>query len=578
VNYNNDTEGPSSVWAWARGLGTAVILLFLVFVLVGGVGVYEGLQKRAVLRREAAWEHYNRGLGHMRHDRYEVAVAEFEMALRLDPSVEGARAALAEAERMLQPIPTPTPQPEQPITVQLYDRAESCYEKGDWGGALAALEELRATDPEYAAEKVTALLYDSFYYRGQDLAAEGRLEEALRSFDQALIWRPESGEALEERERLSLYLSGVGFWGADWMRAADIFAELYMRDSGYRDVADRLYRARLASGDLAAEEGDWCLAEGQYAQALDLGTDLTLREKWVEARERCAMASAPSPIQPAMALTVTEERSAPAKGTLALTLYDPQTKVPALYLIRFDPTGGPRWVRLAEGFSEPSFSPDGTQLAVRSSVPGQEGVCIIDQSGQIVASLAGTIQGRSPTWSPDGEKIGFVMSGGEPRTGMIYAVTADGHGEPEELVSGWAVAWGSEGWLAYTACDGEDCGIHVRSPGVQEGMRITASSRDIGLVWSPDGQRLAYMSDHDGDWEVHVITREGWVQQITVNEVKDGLVVWSPDGAWLAFVSDRDGGWGLYLMRPDGSEVRKLFTLSSDYDGGWEHAQMAWGP
>ena len=29
---------------------------------------------------------------------------------------------------------------------------------------------------------------------------------------------------------------------------------------------------------------------------------------------------------------------------------------------------------------------------------------------------------------------------------------------------------------------------------------------------------------------------------------------------------------------PDGSEVRKLFTLSTDYDGRWERAQIAWGP
>ncbi len=109
-------------------------------------------------------------------------------------------------------------------------------------------------------------------------------------------------------------------------------------------------------------------------------------------------------------------------------------------------------------------------------------------------------------------------------------------------------------------------------------MRITASPHDIGLVWSPDGKRLAYMSDHDGDWEIHIITREGWVQQLTVNEARDGLPVWSPDGSELAFVSDRDGDWGLYLMRPDGSEVRKLFTLSTDYDGRWEQAQIAWGP
>jgi len=543
------------------------------------VGVYQGLQKRDALRRQAAWEHYDRGLAHMRDDRYEVAIAEFEMALRLDPSVEGAQAGLAEAQRMLHPTPTPTPQPEEPITEQLYARAQSCYQDGDWEGALSALEELRAIDPDYEAQRVAALLYDVFYHRGQALAGESRLEEALRSFDQALTWRPESEEALQERERLSLYLAGVGFWGADWAQAADTFAQLYVLDASYRDVADRLYQARLACGDVAGEEGDWCLAEAQYAQALDLRADSTVQEKWVEARERCAMASAPSPIELTTPLTVTEgEQPTPGQGTLALTLYDPQIEGPALYFIRFDPTGGPRWVRLGKGFSQPAFSPDGTHLAVRSSVAGQEGLCIIDLTGQIVALLPGTTQGMRPTWGPDGQKIAFVMSGDELYSSLIYVVPANGQGEPEQLASGWAVAWGPQGWLAYTECEGEECGIRVRAPDAEEAMRITASSHDIGLVWSPDGQRLAYMSDHDGDWELHVITREGWVQQITVNEARDGLPVWSPDGSELAFVSDRDGDWGLYLMRPDGSDVRKLFTLSTDYDGRWEHAQIAWGP
>ena len=580
MSYNN-TEASSSVWAWARGVGTVMVLLSLIFVSVGGVGVYQGLQKRAALRREAASEHYVRGLAHMQAHRHELAIAEFEMALQLDPSVEGARVRLVEAQRKLQPTPTPTPtrQPQEPITDQLYAQALSCYENGDWEGTLAALEELRTVESEYEPQKVAALLYDVFYQQGQALATEGRLEEALRSFDQALTWRPESEEALEQRERLSLYLAGLGFWEADWAQATETFAQLHALDASYRDVADRVYKARLAYGDYAAEKSDWCLAEAQYAQALDLRADPTVQEKVVEANERCAMASAPSPIQPATHVTVTEgEQPASEQGTLALTLYDPQLEGSALYLIHFDPTGGPRWVRLGEGLSQPAFSPDGARLVVRSSVAGQEGLYIIDRTGQIVTSLPGTAQGMQSTWSPDGQKIAFVVPGDDPRSGHIYAVPVNGQGEPEEWASGWAPAWGPQGWFAYTGCDGEECGIHVLSPDAEEAMRITASPQDIGLVWSPDGQWLAYMSDHDGDWEVHVITREGWVQQLTVNEARDGLPVWSPDGSKLAFVSDRDGDWGLYLMRPDGSEVHKLFTLSTDYDGRWERAQIAWGP
>jgi Tol biopolymer transport system component len=176
------------------------------------------------------------------------------------------------------------------------------------------------------------------------------------------------------------------------------------------------------------------------------------------------------------------------------------------------------------------------------------------------------------------------MSGDDLHDGRVYRVSASGQEEPEEMTSGWAPAWALQGWFAYTGCDGEECGIYVLPPDAQEAMRITANPRDVGLTWSPDGQWLAYMSDHDGDWEVHVVAREGWVRQITTNESRDGLPAWSPDGSAIAFVSDRDGGWGLYVMRPDGSgwgspeQVYKVFDLSADYNGRWMQAQLAWGP
>jgi tetratricopeptide (TPR) repeat protein len=540
-----------------------------------------------MLQQQAASEHYARGLAHIQSGEYELAIAEFDMVLQLDPSAQGAQARLVEAQRQLWPTPTPTPAPEpqEPTPDQLYAEALSRTEQEDWEGALDALGELRTVAPDYDAQRVEALFYDIFYHQGQALAAEGRLEEALRSFDQALAWRPEGEEASVERERLALYLSALGFWNADWGQATEIFAQLYAMDVDYRDVADRLYRAHVAYGDYAAEEDDWCLAEGQYARALDLQTDPQVQEKRGKARERCAMASAPSPIEPTMDITATEAaRSALGQGALALTLYDPQLGAPALYLVRLDPTGGPRWVRLGAGFSQPAFSPDGARLAVRSSTSGQEGLVIIDRGGRALTALPGTARGMRPTWSPDGQRIGFVVPGADAASDRVYAVPADGQGEPEELAPGWSPAWGPEGWFAYTACDDEACGIHMLSPGAEEPIRITSSPQDIGLSWSPDGQRLAYMSDHDGDWEIHVTTQEGWVRQLTVNGARDGLPAWSPRGSELLFVSDRDGAWGLYLMRLNGGdqnnppEAFKLFTLSTDYDGRWGQAQIAWAP
>ena len=44
------------------------------------------------------------------------------------------------------------------------------------------------------------------------------------------------------------------------------------------------------------------------------------------------------------------------------------------------------------------------------------------------------------------------------------------------------------------------------------------------------------------------------------------LPVWSPWSDAVAFVSDRSGVWAVYIMRPDGSELRKVADIGGTYD------------
>ena len=50
----------------------------------------------------------------------------------------------------------------------------------------------------------------------------------------------------------------------------------------------------------------------------------------------------------------------------------------------------------------------------------------------------------------------------------------------------------------------------------------------------------------------------GDATNLTKNPAVDVEPLWSPDGSKIAFRSNRDGNWGLFVMNPDGSEQVNL--------------------
>ena len=72
---------------------------------------------------------------------------------------------------------------------------------------------------------------------------------------------------------------------------------------------------------------------------------------------------------------------------------------------------------------------------------------------------------------------------------------------------------------------------------------------------SPDGKRIAFVSDLGALPELYVVPLEGGApERITSLQDPVGSVTWSPDGAWLAVSVAPGGGMNqqVYLVRPDG--------------------------
>ncbi|HET9481301.1 MAG TPA: hypothetical protein VFP98_06045, partial [Candidatus Polarisedimenticolia bacterium] len=95
-------------------------------------------------------------------------------------------------------------------------------------------------------------------------------------------------------------------------------------------------------------------------------------------------------------------------------------------------------------------------------------------------------------------------------------------------------------------------------------------------VFSPDGTRLAFISNISGVPQVWTVdARGGWPTQVTALEDPVGGVDWSPDGAWLAVSVAPGGGMNsqIHLVRPDGTGMKRLTGGGRDNNwlGGFSH-------
>jgi TolB protein len=90
-------------------------------------------------------------------------------------------------------------------------------------------------------------------------------------------------------------------------------------------------------------------------------------------------------------------------------------------------------------------------------------------------------------------------------------------------------------------------------------VRSQGDWKDGSPAWSPDGTRIAFYSERDGNAEIYVMRADGTaVTRLTNTRADEGYPAWSPDGRTISFDSDRDGNFDVFAMNPDGTNVRPL--------------------
>jgi Tol biopolymer transport system component len=90
-------------------------------------------------------------------------------------------------------------------------------------------------------------------------------------------------------------------------------------------------------------------------------------------------------------------------------------------------------------------------------------------------------------------------------------------------------------------------------------VRTQVDWKDGSPAWSPDGRRIAFYSERDGNAEIYVMSADGTgVTRLTNTKADEGYPAWSPDGRTISFDSDRDGNFDVFAMNADGTNVRPL--------------------
>lgn len=190
----------------------------------------------------------------------------------------------------------------------------------------------------------------------------------------------------------------------------------------------------------------------------------------------------------------------------------------------------------AEGIFTPKTQKNETQPDREGKI--KESLMIEPLYVQALMDIVPGHNDSNPVWSPSGELIAFERSTGDKREIIVSQLD------------------GSEVQKIYCRSSDEENEMAIFLPGI-----IDEVSYNAGISWSPDGNRLVFMSNGgSGNYDLYLLPVLGDETTIRLTEhpEKDSHPHWSPDSNRLVFVSGRTGTAEIYTMDLETRQVTQL--------------------